>query len=117
MTRKFELGHRNILLELDSQLVVHCILPKVAPQWSIITQIGCLQHLITHANNFKFIHVFREENCVAYALSKHSHNTATPHVYFKNHQLPKEEMAYYQLDLLEMPNFRTKKTEKIFEPP
>ena len=34
-----ELGYRNIILELDSQLVVHWILKKAAPQWSIITQL------------------------------------------------------------------------------
>ena len=39
LTWAIELGYRNIVLELDSQLVVHWILKKVSPQWSIITQL------------------------------------------------------------------------------
>ena len=94
-----ELGYRIILLEHDSQLVVHWILQKASPKWSIIAQIGRLQNLITQAKNFKCIHVLREANCVADALSKQSHKTATPQVYLNSHQLPKEVKAYYQLDL------------------
>ncbi|XP_069145501.1 uncharacterized protein [Solanum lycopersicum] len=116
-TWALEIGYRNILLELDSQLVVQWILQKEAPQWSIITQLGMLQNLITQAHNFKCIHVFREENWVADALSKHSHKRATPLVNFNSHQLPKEAKAYYQLDLLDMQSFRRKKTKKFFEPP
>ena len=90
LTWALELGYRNIILELDSQLVVQWVLKKAVPQWSIITQLGRLQHLINQVHNIKCIHVFREENCVADALSKHSHNIANPLVYFHIHQLPKE---------------------------
>ena len=104
-------------MELDSQLVVQWVLKKAVPQWIIITQLGRLQQLITQVHNFKCSNVFREANCIADALSKHSHNIANPHVDFNNHQLPKKAKVYYQLDLLEMPNFRTKKKKRFLEHP
>ncbi|XP_015078408.1 uncharacterized protein LOC107022255 [Solanum pennellii] len=117
LTWALELGYRNIILELDSQLVVHWILKKASPQWSITTQLGRLQNLISQVQNFKCLHVFREANWVADALSKHSHKTTSPQVYFNIQQMPKEARAYYHLDLLQMPSFRRKKTKRIKEPP
>ncbi|XP_015064690.1 uncharacterized protein LOC107009897 [Solanum pennellii] len=117
LTWALELGYRNIILELDSQLVVHWILKKVAPQWSIITQLGRLQNLISQTQNFKCLHVFREANWVADALSKHSHKTTTPQVYFNIQHTPKKARPYYHLDLLQMPSFRRNKTKRIKEPP
>ena len=112
-----ELGYRNIILEIDSQLVVHWILKKDAPQWSIITQLGRLHNLISQVQNFKCLHVFREANWVVDALSKHSHKITSPRVYFNIQQMPKEARSYYHLDLLQMPSFRRKKTKTIKEPP
>ena len=77
-----ELGYRNIILEIDSLLVVHWILKKDAPRWSIITQLGRLHNLISQVQNFKCLHVFREANWVVDALSKHSHKITSPQVYF-----------------------------------
>ena len=73
LTWALELGYRNIILELDSQLVVQWVLKKAVPQWIIITQLGRLQQLITQVHNFKCSNVFREANCVADALT----NTVT----------------------------------------
>ncbi|XP_069154435.1 uncharacterized protein [Solanum lycopersicum] len=112
-----ELGYRNILIELDSQLVVQWISKKTAPHWSVTKQIERIQHLIMQTQNFKCTHIFREANWVADSLSKHSHDTTAPQVYFSSTQLPKEAQAYYQMDLLNMPSFRRKKTKKIFDPP
>lgn len=86
-TWALDFGYKNILHELDSQLVVYSILQKVSPQWSIITQLGRLQHFITEARNLKYIHVSREENFIGDSLSKHSYNTTTHQVYLNNHQL------------------------------
>lgn len=44
--------------------------------------------------NIKCIHVFAEANWVADALSKHSHQTTIPQVYFNSKQMPKEAKAY-----------------------
>ena len=57
LTWAIELGYRNIILEIDSQLVLHWILKKSLPQWNIITQFGRLQNLISQTQNFKCLHV------------------------------------------------------------
>ena len=112
-----ELGYRNIIMELDSQLVVQWISRKSVHHWSVTNQMERLQYLIMQTQNFKCQHIFREANWVADALSKHSHHTTGPQLYFDSNQLPKEANAYYRMDLLNMPSFRRKKTKKIFEPP
>ena len=117
LTWALELGFRNIMLEIDSQLVVDWISNKAAPHWSTTSQLEKIQHIIMQTHNFKCSHIFREVNWVADALSKHSHNTTAPQVYFNSNQLPKEAKAYYQMDLMNMPSFRRKKTKKIFDPP
>ena len=112
-----ELGYRNIILDLDSQIVVNCFLKKATPQWNIITRLERIQNLISQTQNFKCLHVFREANCVADALSKFSHKINYPQIYFNSQQMPKEAKSYYHLDLLQMPNFIRKKTKRIKEPP
>ncbi|XP_015054773.1 uncharacterized protein LOC107001123 [Solanum pennellii] len=73
-----ELGYSNILLDLDSPLVVEWINQQPTPQWNLIIQLGRLQNLIRQTQNFKCTHVYREKNWVADALSKHNHQTTNP---------------------------------------
>ena len=94
ITLALELCYKNSLLELDSQLVVYWIKQKVAPQWSIIKQLGRMQNVINPMQKFKSIHVFREANWVADTLSKHYHNTTIPQVYLSSNHLHKEANAY-----------------------
>lgn len=74
-----------------------------------------IAHLKNH--NFKCTHSFREAYCVADALSKKRHKISTTQIFLNIKYFPKESKAYYQQDLLEMPNFRRKKTKKITRPP
>ncbi|XP_015087101.1 uncharacterized protein LOC107030273 [Solanum pennellii] len=117
LTWAFELGYRNIVLELDLKLVVKLMNQQAAPQWNILAQLDRIQKLMSQTQKFKCSHVYREANGVADALSKHSHQTGSPQIYFSQHQLPMATREYYQMDLMEMPNFRRKKTKKIKEPP
>ncbi|XP_049378041.1 uncharacterized protein LOC125842768 [Solanum stenotomum] len=117
MTWSLQLGYRNVILEVDSQLLVDCIENKTNPHWGINTQLLKLQALTRQANEFKCKHTFREANFVADSLSKYSHKITSPQIYLGIHQLPKETRAYYQLDILEMANFRRRKIKKIKEPP
>ena len=117
LTWALDLGYKNIILEMDSQLVVNWINQQATPQWNFIIQLGRLQNLIIQTQNFKCTHVYREANWVIDALSKHIDQTTNPQVYFSHQHLPKEARAYYQLDLMEMPCFRRKKTKKFKEPP
>ncbi|KAH0655392.1 hypothetical protein KY285_030274 [Solanum tuberosum] len=110
-------GYRNVLLEVDSQLLVDWIMHKTNPYWSINTQIMKLQALIKQTHEFRYKHTFREANFVADSLSKHSHKITSPQLYFNRNQLPKEARAYYQLDKLEMASSRRRKIKKILEPP
>ncbi|KAH0694811.1 hypothetical protein KY285_021908 [Solanum tuberosum] len=111
-----QLGYINVILEVDSQLLVYWIMLKAKPPWSVNTQVQQLQVLIRHTHNFKCKHIFRESNFVADSLAKPSHRITSPQIYCNSQQLPKEARAYYQLDMLEMASFRRRKIKKIKEP-
>ncbi|KAK4729618.1 hypothetical protein R3W88_022606 [Solanum pinnatisectum] len=117
ITRSLEIAYRNIFLEVDSQLLVEWITKSTQPPWNINTQVNKLHMLIRQTQQFKCKHTYREPNCVADELSKHSHRISTPQVYLNSQQIPKEAWAYYQLDKQEVINFRRKKIKKIKEPP
>ncbi|KAK4733757.1 hypothetical protein R3W88_008018 [Solanum pinnatisectum] len=117
ITRSLEIGYRNIFLEVDSQLLIEWITKSTQPPWNIKTQVNKLHMLIRQTQQFKCKHTYREANCVADALSKHSHRISTPQVYFNSQQIPKEAWAYYQLFKQEVISFRRKKIKKIKEPP
>ncbi|XP_015159877.1 uncharacterized protein [Solanum tuberosum] len=117
MTWVLQLGYRSVILEVDSQLLIDWIMLKAKPPWSINSQVQRLQELIRQTHNFRCKHTFREANYVADSLSKQSHKITSPQIYCSNQQLPKEARAYYQLDMIEIANFRRKKIKKIKEPP
>ncbi|KAK6780036.1 hypothetical protein RDI58_022220 [Solanum bulbocastanum] len=117
MTWLIQLGYRNVLLEVDSQLLVDWIMAKTKPPWSVNTQVQQMSTLIGQTSNFRCKHTYREANSVADSLAKHSHKITSPNIYTNSQQLPKEARAHYQLDVLEMANFRRRKIKRIKEPP
>ncbi|XP_015160335.1 uncharacterized protein [Solanum tuberosum] len=117
MTWVLQLGYKNVVLEVDSQLLVDWITQKAKPPWSISIQLQQLQELIRQTHNFRCKHNFREANFVANSLSKQSHKLTSPQIYCSNQQLPKEARAYYQLEMIEMASFRRRKIKRIKEPP
>uniref|UniRef100_M1DB97 RNase H family protein n=1 Tax=Solanum tuberosum TaxID=4113 RepID=M1DB97_SOLTU len=117
MSWLIHLGYKNVILEVDSQLLVDWITLKAKPPWSINTQLQQLQRLINQTNNFRSKHTLREANNVADSLSKQSHKITCPQIYCNNQQLPREARAYYQLDMLGMASFRRRKIKRIKEPP
>jgi len=106
MTRSLQLGFKNVMLEVDSQLLVVWIMLKTIPPWNISSGTQQLQDLIKQADNFS-----------ADSLSKHSHKITSPQLYLNSQQLPKETRAYHQLDIMEMANFRRRKIKRIKKPP
>ena len=80
-----------------SGLYVNCELDstKSTPQWQICKQMNKLKALISQTHEYKCIHIFRETNWVADALSKHSHNFTSPQIYYNSQELPKEAKTYY----------------------
>ncbi|KAH0712319.1 hypothetical protein KY285_007878 [Solanum tuberosum] len=117
MTWSLQLGFKNVMLEVDSQLLVVWIMLKTIPPWNISSQTQQLQDLIKQADNFRCNHTLREANFTADSLSKHSHKITSPQLYFNSQQLPKETRAYHQLDIMEMANFRRRKIKRIKKPP
>ncbi|KAK6777637.1 hypothetical protein RDI58_024355 [Solanum bulbocastanum] len=112
-----QLNHGNVILEVDSQLLVDWFMNKTAIPWTLSAQMQKLRHLVTQLNQVKCIHTFREANSVADALSKHSHKIPNPQMYFNTKQLPKLAAAFFQQDLTGMASFRRKKLKRIKEPP
>uniref|UniRef100_M1DJP7 RNase H family protein n=1 Tax=Solanum tuberosum TaxID=4113 RepID=M1DJP7_SOLTU len=80
MTWAIQLGYKNVVLEVDSQLLVDWIMQRAKPPWSISTQLQQLQELIRQTHNFRCKHTFREANFVADSLSKRSHKLTCPHM-------------------------------------
>ncbi|KAK6780045.1 hypothetical protein RDI58_022229 [Solanum bulbocastanum] len=60
-----EMGCKNIILEVDSQLLVEWIMHRTQHPWSIDTQLRKLQKLIEQIQQFKCKHMYREANYVA----------------------------------------------------
>ncbi|KAK4716362.1 hypothetical protein R3W88_014700 [Solanum pinnatisectum] len=117
MTWLLQLGYKNVHLEVDSQLLVDWIIAKTKPPWSVNTQVQQMKALIGQTSNFRCKHTYREANSVADSLAKQSHKITSPNIYSNSQQLPKEARAHYQLDMLEMANFRRRKIKRIKEPP
>ncbi|KAK4707022.1 hypothetical protein R3W88_033409 [Solanum pinnatisectum] len=117
MTWILQLGYKNVLLEVDSQPLVDWIMAKTKPPWSVNTQVQQLKALIGQTSNFRCEHTYREANSVADSLAKQSHKITSPNIYSNSQKLPKEARAHYQLDMLEMANFRRRKIKRIKEPP
>ena len=96
-------------------LIVKWILQKFTPQWSICNQLDKLRGIVSgRTQELKCTRIFKKENWVADALSKHSHKISCPEIYSNRKELTKEAKSYYQLDLMEKP---WKKTKKIKEQP
>ncbi|KAH0661517.1 hypothetical protein KY284_026448 [Solanum tuberosum] len=113
MTWLLQLGYMNVILEVDSQLLVEWIMLKAKPLWSINTQLQQIQEFIKQTCNFKCEHILREANFVADSLSKHNHKITNPQIYCNTQHLPKETRTYYQLDMLGMACFRKRKTKRM----
>jgi len=112
-----QLNYMDVILEVDSQLLVDWLMNNTSTPWSISLQMQKLHQMVTQFTHFKCIHTLREANFVADSLSKHSHQLSSPHVYYNVQQLPKLAAAYLQQDLAGMASFRRRKLKRIKEPP
>ncbi|KAK6803132.1 hypothetical protein RDI58_000916 [Solanum bulbocastanum] len=112
-----QLKNNKVILEVDSQLLVHWLTKTAATPWQLDSQVQQLQQIVTQFNQFKCIHILREANFVADSLAKHSHKITSPQIYFTRQQLPKVTAAYIQQDQAGMASFRRRKKKRIKEPP
>ncbi|KAK6791450.1 hypothetical protein RDI58_010531 [Solanum bulbocastanum] len=111
------LRYKNVILEVDSQVLVDWFKNSTAALWNLSGQMQKLQHTVTKLNHVKCIHTLREANYVADSLAKHSHQITKSQVFFNAQQLPKLAAALFKQDLAGMASFRRRKTKRIKEPP
>lgn len=109
--------YNKIILEVDSELLMKWLTLRIKPPWQIQEYTSELQNLTSQLEFFKCIHTYREANYTADALSKWSHQFDIPQHYYVVQQLPKEARGYYNMDKLNMANFRRKKLKRIKKPP
>lgn len=108
-----QLGYTKVILEVDSELIIKWINQQAKSPWQICHLLDKLQNIIIQFQVFRCRHTFREANFTPDVLSKFSHKCTSPHLYFSRKELPKEARAYYDLDKMEMINFRRTKMKKI----
>ncbi|WMV30206.1 hypothetical protein MTR67_023591 [Solanum verrucosum] len=112
-----QLNYNKVILEVDSQLLVDCLLNKKIISWSISSQMQRLQRLSSNFPQIKCIHTLREANFVADTLYKYGHQLTSPMIYFNTQQLPKTAAAYLQQGMAGMASFRRRKLKRIKKPP
>ncbi|XP_055826362.1 uncharacterized protein LOC129894731 [Solanum dulcamara] len=96
------LGYNQVILEVDSQLLLKWLQQEAKPPWSIKELLDKLNNIINQFQEFSYNHTFREANSTADSLSKHSHKCSVPELYFNKQDLPKEARALMELDMLGM---------------
>ncbi|XP_055835240.1 uncharacterized protein LOC129903721 [Solanum dulcamara] len=111
------LGYNQVILEVDSQLLLKWMQQEAKPPWSIKELLDKLNNIINQFQEFSCNHTFREANSTADSLSKHSHKCSVPELYFNKQDLPKEARALMELDMLGMANFRRRRLKRIKKPP
>lgn len=84
MTWALELGHRNMLQELNPKIVLDCIMSRHNQPWNIHTKVQKLQTIIRQIQDFRCRHTYTLANVVADTLAKHSHALTSPQKYFNS---------------------------------
>ncbi|XP_055824484.1 uncharacterized protein LOC129893019 [Solanum dulcamara] len=92
----------EVILEVDSQLLLKWLQQEAKPPWSIKELLDKLNNIIHQFQEFSCNHTFREANSTADSLSKYSHKCSAPELYFNKQDLPKEARALMELDMLGM---------------
>ncbi|KAH0764805.1 hypothetical protein KY285_000676 [Solanum tuberosum] len=106
-------GYSNIILEVDSELLMKWIKHSLTPPWQVQQHLRQLQDIINQMTFFQCNHIYREANFTADALSKWSHTTDIPQQYYTYQQLPREIRGYFNRDKLGMATFRRRKLKRI----
>ncbi|XP_024172136.1 uncharacterized protein LOC112178182 [Rosa chinensis] len=70
-----ELNYTNLLIEGDSQLVIHCVIGKTNTPWHLQSIIQDIKQLASNFNSVVFTHTLREANFVANALASIGHGS------------------------------------------
>ncbi|XP_060170402.1 uncharacterized protein LOC132601318 [Lycium barbarum] len=109
----------NLILELDSLLVVNMILAKCKVPWKFQNDIAFIQQAV-QLHNITVQHCFREGNDVADLLSKHANLLTEKAIYLNERDLPPDIRGAIRIDRMQVPSFRIrpkKHTGWHFDPP
>ncbi|KAH0692184.1 hypothetical protein KY285_019281 [Solanum tuberosum] len=106
-------GYRNIILEVDSELLTIWLKQNTQPPWKLQGYVQEIQSLISQCVSFQCIHTYREANFTADFLSKQSHRHDNIQHYYVPNQLPAAAKGSYLLEKMGMQNFRRKKLKRI----
>ena len=88
LNRCIQHGFRNIILEVDSELLTKWLSQKDKPPWRIQRFIKDLQLLTNQCTVFSCVHVYRKSNNTTDILAKHSHNQDIIQHYYTYNHLP-----------------------------
>ncbi|OIT22092.1 hypothetical protein A4A49_54076 [Nicotiana attenuata] len=107
-------GHKNIIVELDSLLVINWMLGKFNPPWSLLTTIEEAKRKTNFFNEIQFMHCFREANKVADALANEGAEINVVKWFYSTHELPSQARGHLYMDKDQLPNYRIRYSKKLF---
>ena len=110
-------GYKNILLEVDSEILQNWINNTISIPWRYQQTIEQIQDIGRKMNHFECQHVYREVNGTGDLLSKWSHKLDILQHFYTSQQLIGSIRGSYILDKLGTQNFRRRKTRRIKHPP
>ncbi|KAK4717973.1 hypothetical protein R3W88_016311 [Solanum pinnatisectum] len=110
-------GYTNIILEVDSELLIKWLKQNSSPPWRIQRFVQELQTLVNHCEFLQCVHTYREANSTADFLSKQSHRQDIIQHYYTCNQLPNVARGSYILEKMGVQSFRRKRLNRIKKPP
>ncbi|KAJ8533772.1 hypothetical protein K7X08_007096 [Anisodus acutangulus] len=102
------LGLHNIILEMDSKLMVDMIKGVIKPSWRFQNLIEDIQEWLNKLGG-TVQHCYKDTNTIADIMSKQGSIKAINCAFQNPQNLPKEAIGPYRLDKSGMANFRVRK--------
>ncbi|KAK4706503.1 hypothetical protein R3W88_033939 [Solanum pinnatisectum] len=91
-------GYNNIILEVDSELLIRWLLKTSTPPWKLQIFVQEIHTLVSQCVSFQCIQTYREANSTADLLSKQSHKFDIIQQYYTYNQLPNAIRGSYILE-------------------
>ncbi|XP_070046188.1 uncharacterized protein [Nicotiana tomentosiformis] len=109
-----DLNFGNIILEMDSLIVVNMIKGKYKVPWELMDKMETLKDMLQQLQA-QVVHCYREGNAVADALSKigaeSQHENAM--LYGTMKDLPREVRGLFRMDIIQLPTFRIRQKKAM----
>ncbi|XP_070008183.1 uncharacterized protein LOC142162223 [Nicotiana tabacum] len=102
----------NIILELDSKIVVEMIKGSSKPSWKLLYWITSIRDKMAHLNA-EVSHCFRKANMTADALSKFGAIEDSSIIFTNTNELPRATRGSYIMDKTGLPNLRIRSHKRV----